>query len=140
MSRDRLHANLMLGAAGATVLYWVDYVTRGDVKSDEGPVYEAFERAFPLADGYMAGAFVASAVLLRRGRAEAVPAGIAAGSAMVFLGLMDVLFDLQHGIYRKRTPQAAVEALINVGCLTFGPYTMRRLWRSARRLDTRGGA
>ena len=132
---DDLHAGLMLGAASLVAAYWADFFTGGHVRSDSSPVYLEFERAFPVADGYMAGCLVASAVLLRRGHAAAVPSGLAAGSAMVFVGLMDVLFNLEHGMYRQRTSQMAVESLINAACLTFGPYTMVRLWRARGRLE-----
>ena len=90
---------------------------------------------FPVADGDVAGCLAASAVLLRRGHVAAVLSGLAAGSAMVFLGVMDVLFNLEHGGYRQRTSQMAVESLVNAACLSFGPYTMVRLWRARGRLE-----
>jgi len=40
--------------AGVTVLYWVVFFTSGEVHSTEEECYLAFERAFPLADGWMA--------------------------------------------------------------------------------------
>jgi hypothetical protein len=97
-------------------------------------VYTGFENAFPLADGYMTVAYVAAALLLLRGRLLAVPVGIAAGSAMVFLGAMDTLFNLEHGKYADMTPEMAVETVINVGCFAFGSITMVRLWRIRGRL------
>jgi hypothetical protein len=132
---DVLHATLMLVAALGTVAYWLAYFTAGAVQTAEDPVYLGFENAFPLADGYMAACWVAAAVLLLRRRVAAVPAAIAAGSATVFLGLMDTLFNLEHAKYAHLTPEMAVETVINVVCLTFGPYTMVRLWRARRRLE-----
>ena len=64
----------------------------------------------------------------------AVPVGIAAGSAMVFLGAMDTLFNLEHGKYADMTPEMAVETVINVVCFAFGSITMARLWRIRSRL------
>ncbi|MGE5137436.1 MAG: hypothetical protein ACM32E_31630 [Gemmatimonadota bacterium] len=116
---DDLHAGLMLGAASLVAAYWADFFTGGHVRSDSSPVYLEFEREFPVAD--VAGCLAASAVLLRRGHVAAVPAGLAAGSAMAFLGLMDVLFNLEHGMYRQRTSQIAVESLINAACLNLRP-------------------
>jgi hypothetical protein len=132
---DRVHAALMLLAALGTVAYWTAYFAAGAVQTSDDPAYVAFENAFPLADGYMTACYVVAAVLLLRARATAVPAGIAAGSAMVFLGLMDTLFNLEHGKYAAMTPEMAVETAINVGCLTLGPATMVRLWRARRRLE-----
>ena len=88
---DRVHAFLMSGFAVATVAYWVKFFTTGNVKTSDDPAYVDFEQAFPLADAYMAGAFLLAARNLQRQRPEAVPTGIAAGSAMVFLGGMDLL-------------------------------------------------
>jgi hypothetical protein len=118
-----------------TVAYWVEFFSSGRVRTSEDQAYVDFERAFPLADAYMAAAFLAGAELLRRGRPAAVPVGIAAGSAMVFLGAMDTLYNLQHGKYRSMTPEMAVEALINVASFTFGPFTMYRLWKARGRLE-----
>jgi hypothetical protein len=121
-------------AAIATVAYWVEYFTSGKVRSSADPAYVAFENAFPLADGYMAACFVLAARMLRRRRASAVAWGIAAGSAMVFLGAMDTLYNLEHGKYRERTPEMAVEAAINGAALVLGPLTMWRLWQARTRL------
>jgi hypothetical protein len=128
----------MLIAALGTIAYWITYFTAGAVQTAADPVYIGFENAFPLADGYMAACYITAASLLLRGRATAVPVGIAAGSAMVFLGLMDTLFNLEHGKYAEMTAEMAVETVINVVSLTFGPYTMIRLWRARRRLEGAG--
>ena len=132
---DLTHATLMLIVAAGTLAYWVSYFTTGNVQTSADPTYLAFENAFPLADGYMAACFVATALLLRRGSVTAVPVGIAAGSAMVFLGLMDTLYNLEHAKYAHMTAEMAIETIINVVCLTFGPFTMLRLWRARSRLE-----
>ena len=132
--RDRVHAILMMLAAAGTVAYWVSYFASGAVRTASDPVYVGFEDAFPLADAYMSAAFVASAILLLRGRALAVPFGIVAGGAMVFLGCMDVLFNLEHAKYRAMTAEMSVEAAINLACFFFGPFTVVRLWRIRGRL------
>ena len=135
---DRIHASLMVVAAAGTVAYWVAYFAAGAVQTSADPAYVAFENAFPLADAYMAACWMAAALLLLRRRLAAVPVGIAAGSAMVFLGLMDTLFNLEHGKYATMTGEMAVETAINVGCLTFGPVTMIRLWNARGRFETDG--
>lgn len=131
---DLIHALLMLAAALGTAAYWAVYFGAGAVQTADDPVYLGFERAFPLADAYMAACYVAAALLLLRGRPAAVAFGIAAGSAMVFLGLMDVLYNLEHRKYAAMTPAMVVETLINVACVSLGPFTMARLWRARGRL------
>jgi hypothetical protein len=134
---DRVHAALMRVVAAGTIAYWVAYLGYGAVQTGTDPGYVAFENAFPVADTYMAVAYLVAARLLVRGRMAAVPIGIAAGSAMVFLGLMDTLYNLEHGQYAIRTPEMATETAINVVCLVFGPWTMVRLWGARRRLADR---
>ena len=132
-------ALLVLAAAG-TVAYWLAFFGAGDaLHADESDVYVTFEQAFPAADMWMASAAAASVVGLRLGRSWAVPAGIAAGSALVFLGLLDVLFDLEQGLYARRSGAMAVEVVINVFCLLLGPFVMRWFWRHRRRLDPPAG-
>jgi hypothetical protein len=132
---DHVHAAAMIVMALGTIAYWIGYFVSGTVQTASDPAYLGFENAFPAADAYMAVCWLLAGGLLWRGRAAAVPIGIAAGSAMVFLGLMDALFNLQHGKYAGMTGEMALETAINVVCLTFGPLTMARLWRSRRRLD-----
>lgn len=132
---DRLHAAAMTTAAIVTMSYWVDYFAKGHVRSSEEPSYVAFENAFPLADLYMAACFLVSARQLRRGKAAAVATGIAGGSAMVFLGAMDTLWNIQHRNYRRLTPEMRLESAINLTCFVFGPLTMVRLWRRRPALD-----
>lgn len=125
---------MMRLVALATVGYWVEFFTSGKVRTSEETAYVDFERAFVLADGYMAAAFLLAARRLSRGRPEAVPAAIAAGSAMTFLGCMDLLYNLQHRKFADRTPEMMVETGIVAVSLTFGPATMVRMWRARHRL------
>jgi len=47
-----------------TTLYWIDFFTSGDVHVRDDAVYLAFERAFPLADAWMAACSLLGAPLL----------------------------------------------------------------------------
>lgn len=125
----------MVVVAVGTVTFWVGWFAFEAVHTAEDAVYLGFENAFPAADAYMTACFLVAAALLRRGRVAAVPWGIAAGSAMMFLGLMDTLFNLEHGKYAAMTGEMLIETAINVVCLAFGPFTMVRLWRARRRLE-----
>ncbi|MDJ0962191.1 MAG: hypothetical protein QNJ88_16175 [Acidimicrobiia bacterium] len=131
---DRIHAGAMAIAAALTAAYWIDWFTKGRVQSADDPEYVAFEESFPLADGYMAVLYVAAARELWKQRPAAVPLGIAAGSANVFLALMDLLFDLRRGNLRESTPEMQIEKAIIGASLVFGPLTAIRLWRARSRL------
>jgi len=132
---DRVHSWVLQAGAGAIVAYWVEFYTSGRVRTSEDGDYVAFERAFLLADGYLAVSALLAARLLSRGRAEAVGAGIAAGSGAVFLGLMDLKYNVQQGNFALRTPAVRLEKAIVVATLGLGTFTMLRLWSIRHRLQ-----
>ncbi len=84
------------------VAYWTIWFTnRSWVESDTTEAYVAFENAFPLADAWLGLACVLAFVALGRRAPRALLWLIAAGSAGMYLFCMDVLYDLQNGIYGK---------------------------------------
>lgn len=133
----RTLGTLLIVAGVGTILYWLEFFTSGTVQASTEPCYLVFERAFPAADAWTAVAAIVAGVALWRRRAHAVLFGIAAGSGFVFLGLMDVLYNLEHGMYAVHTPEMASETLINVVCLTLGPSAMGYCWLRRRVLDPR---
>lgn len=131
---DRVHSWVLRAGAGAIVAYWVEFFTSGRVRTSEDEAYLAFERAFLLADGYLAACALVAARLLASGRTEAVGVGIAAGSAATFLGLMDLKYNLQQGNFANFTPATKLEAAIVASTLGLGTFTMLRLWKVCHRL------
>ena len=121
-------------AAALDLLYWLLFFTSGAVQSSHDPVYLGFESAFPAADAWLGLTAIACAEGLRRRRAWAVLFGIAAGSAFVYLGLMDTLYNLEHGMYAHLTAEILAEVAINVTCVAFGPFLMAYVWRHRRAL------
>ena len=84
----------------------------------------------------MAIACLAAAEGLRRNREWALLWGIAAGSAVVFLGCMDVLYDLENDMYAAMTPAEIGEAVINAWCVLVGPALLAYFWRERGRLGS----
>jgi len=111
-------SGLLLFAFFATVAYWVVFFTSGDVQVRSDEVYLAFERAFPLADAWMALCALAGAVGLWQRRAWGFLFGLLAASSAIFLGLLDVLFNRNQGIYALGGMETALEIAINL--LTLG--------------------
>jgi hypothetical protein len=134
---SRILAVMLLVAGVGTFAYWLAFFSSGIVQATSEPCYLVFERAFPAADAWTAGAAILAGVALLRRRPPAVLFGIAAGSGSIFLGLMDVLYNLEHGMYALRSAEMGYEALINVLCLTLGPATMLYVWRWRVTLDPR---
>lgn len=131
---DRVNAAATALATSAMIGYWVNFFTTGTVRTSEDPCWEDFERAFPLADAYLAVTTLAAARQMWRGRASAVGLGIAGGSAAVYVGLMDILYNIQHGKYADRTPQMVFEVFFNIAAPTLGVISMVRMWRGRHRL------
>ena len=125
---------LLSVSAVATVVYWAIFFTSGEVHSTEEACYLAFERAFPAADGWLAAACAVAAAGLGRRREWAVLWGVAAGSAMVYLGCMDVLYNLENGMYARLNAPMAGEVVINLWCLSVGPFLLAYFWSHRRSL------
>ena len=123
-------------SAVVTLLYWATFFTSGDVQSSEAECYLAFERAFPAADLWLAAACLAAAEGLRRRRDWAVLFGIAAGSAALYLGCMDVLYNLENGMYAVWSAPMVGEIVINLFCLAFGPFLLVWFWKNRRGLES----
>ena len=121
----------------ATVVYWVIWlgVDRDILASAHTESYYAFENAFPLADGFWVACGALAFVALLRRRASALLWCIAAGTTSIYLGLLDVLFDLQNGIYRSPDHGAvAVELAINGLTLSMGAVVLGWAWAKRREL------
>lgn len=125
----------MLFAVSSTIAYWVVWfgVDRDILAAAHTPSYYAFETAFPLADAWLVFAGIAGASALLRRRASTLLWSLIGGSASVYLGLLDVLFDLQNGIYASPDLGAvAVEVLINVLTIALGAVIIVWAWRQRR--------
>jgi hypothetical protein len=127
---------LLWFGAVATFAYWIVWfgVDRSWLATADTPAYYTFENAFPIADGWMAVTGALGAVALQRRRPSALLWMLLAGSASLYLAAMDVLFDLENGIYRASSSaggvaNVAVELFINVGCLAGGVAIIVFAWR-----------
>jgi hypothetical protein len=119
---------MLVAAIALDVLYWtLWFTTRSTVASDTRAAYVEFENAFPLADAWLGVACLAAVVTLRRRSPMALFWLIAAGGAGLYLFGMDVLYDLENGIYAKGSG-GVVEAVINLVTLAFSMIALRWAW------------
>ena len=126
-------AYLVVAAVGTTA-YWIVFFTSGAVQVQRDAAYLAFEKAFPLADGWMAACAALAAVGLWRGCPWGLLFGLLAGSSLVFLGCMDVLWNLNAGSYVIASGAMTAEIVINFFCLAGGLLLILYLWRHRRSL------
>ncbi len=129
---------IMLFAALLTIAYWVVWfgVDRNLLASSHAAAYYTFENAFPAADGWLTLTLLLGAFGLARRRPWALLWGLLAGGAGVDLGGMDVLFDIENGIYLvpKGGDPSAVAIEITINALTFllSAVVLSYLWRHRR--------
>ena len=127
-------AALMLLTAVGTLLFWIAFFAdleaqRAGALASRNDAWFAWELSFPLADLWMAATAILGAVGLWRMRPTGLLFGLVSGGAMVFLGLMDVVFFLENGLYLPVTGEIAVELLIHVWTVAFGLWAIATIWR-----------
>ena len=124
----RAIAALLVTASVLIALYWLAWLLhRSLVASATTVPYVQFENAFPLADGWLMLCLLAGAFCLLTHRRAAVLWLIGAGGAGLYLFAMDVLYDLQHGIWAKGA-NGVIELIINVATLVLSLFVLRWTW------------
>lgn len=118
----------------AMIAYWSIwfFVDRSWLANLDTPSYFVFENAFPAADGWLTVACGFGAWALAKRRQSGLFWLLAGGSASIYLGLMDVLFDLENGVYRSPKGDwgaTATEIAINLYALGVGAWALRYGWR-----------
>ncbi len=121
-------AGLLLAAVLLIAGYWLAWlVHRPLVATETGAAYTQFEDAFPLADAWLALCLVAGSFCLWTGRRAALFWLLAGGGAGLYLCAMDVLYDLQHGVWGKGA-NGVMELIINVITLVLSLLVLRWTW------------
>ncbi|MDP9101672.1 MAG: hypothetical protein M3N21_05945 [Actinomycetota bacterium] len=126
----------MLGAAVAVDAgYWAAwYGHRSWVATGTGSAYVEFENAFLLADTWLALSCLLAWRSLRLRRPAALLWLLVAGGAGLYLLAMDVLYDLQHGIY-TRGSGGLVELAVNALTLVFSVSALDWAWSHRAQLS-----
>jgi hypothetical protein len=127
----------------AIAAFWLIWygVDRDILAAAHTEVYYGFENAFPMADSFMALCAAAVVWSLWQRRAVSFFWCIAGGSMSVYLGALDVLFDLENGIYATRDNLGGVitEILINLLTLLLGAILLVWAWKQRRALAALDG-
>ena len=118
--RRKLIASLEIVTAVGLVLFWVAFFTVGLAPENAPACYFAFEHSFPLPDGLLAALLLAAGILLTKNSPWGLKLSLAAGGALVFLGMLDFSFNVQNGVYLTSTIDLVLNAFINIWCVGFG--------------------
>jgi hypothetical protein len=121
---DFLLGLTLLVTAVVTVAYWVDFFFSGTVQAVQDEAYLRFERAFPVADAWVAVCSVVAAVGLFTRSDYGTLFGLLAAGALVFLGLIDLTYNLENGMFRllPGSVQMWVETVIIAWSLALGGF------------------
>ena len=110
------------------IAYWSIWFTHRDwLASEHTQAYYDFENAFPLADLWLGLACLLALIALHRQRPAALLWLISAGSAALYLGCMDLLYDLEHDIFGSGAG-GAIEATIVALTWVFALTVLRWTW------------
>lgn len=126
-------AVMELAVAFGIMAFWVAFFSTDMVNIEDSrlkEIYIAFESAFPIADFYLAVMLVIGGLGLLKKRFYGTVFSIMAGASLIFLGLLDVSFNTQQGIYFLGVEEAVMNVFINSLCIGFGFYLVRSVWKS----------
>ena len=125
----RVVQGLLVGAIVLDIAYWsVWFTDRRLIASENTRAYYEFENAFPLADAWLGVACLLAWWTLTTRRPSALFWLLCAGSAGVYLFCMDLLYDLENGIFTSGSG-GVVEAVIVAVTGVFSVTILTWTWR-----------
>ncbi len=127
-------AVILIIFAALTVAFWLEFYTSGTVAVSDDRAYIEHEQSFTVADVYMSLCAIIGAIGIIRQRPWGLLFGLLAGSAIIFLGLMDTLYAIQQGFFTEFSHAFVENLIISTACLTLGPFTIIYIWRNRRHL------
>lgn len=111
---------LQIATGAGLILFWILFFTVGLAPKNAPDCYHAFERAFPVPDIILSAALIVSAVLLKTHHPSGAAAAHACGGALMFLGTLDITFNLQNMFKLQSNKERFFSAFINLWCVGFG--------------------
>jgi len=113
-------AILELLTAVGLILFWILFFTVGMAPKNPPPGYLAYEHSFPVPDGLLSVLLLVAGIMLLLNNPLGVNLSLIAAGALLFLGVLDISFNLQNGIYKISTGDLISNAFINLWCVGFG--------------------
>ena len=109
--------------------FWIYFFIFENKKPNQREGYLEYERSFPLADlGWAVPCLILAAVGLIMDEKFGIFFSITGGSALVFLGLLDISHNLQYGGYRGEKFEVILNLVVNLFCIISGPIFMIYGW------------
>jgi hypothetical protein len=128
-------AILEIGTALGLIGFWLAFFTVGLAPARPPVGYVQFEHSFPVPDLLVAGLFLVAGRCLLDVRAERRRLGrslsLVCAGALMFLGALDISFNVQNGMYSISLQDTLLAVAINAWCVGFGAALMFRCSRSS---------
>lgn len=121
------------------VTYWIMWFTVPQFIQSRMPdapdyaTYIAFEQAFPLEDGYVAVAALIGVIGLWQMKTWGFLSMLLGSGGVLFLGLMDLLYDLEHQMFIPFNAGSIIELLIVIFFLLLGSIVTTLLWKHRKK-------
>jgi hypothetical protein len=114
------------------VLFWIGFFTIGLAPDNPPAGYFAYEHSFPVPDIILAMVLIAGGILNMTGGAHGTTLLVAGGGALVFLGILDISFNFQNGMYSISVMDMILNAFINLWCVIFGALIVVKMMKVSR--------
>ncbi|MFW9823491.1 MAG: hypothetical protein ACFFE4_11175 [Candidatus Thorarchaeota archaeon] len=102
--------------------FWIYFFIAENKKLDQREGYLEFERSFPLPDlGWAVPCLILGAFGILMNQKFGIFFTIAAGSALIFLGLLDISHNLQYKGYSGDKFDTLLNLIVNLVCIICGP-------------------
>lgn len=124
----------------AIAAYWFFWFAVPGVVQARAPadpdyaVYMGYELAFPLPDAFVAGAALVGVIGLWKMKDWGFFSMLLAAGGALFLGLEDLLFDLENNMFLPFDGAAVIELAIVLVILSLGPTMTVLLWKHRHEL------
>ena len=118
---------LSIITAVGLILFWIGFFTIGLAPKNPPAGYFVYEHSFPVPDIILAVVLIAGSVLNMTGGTHGNTLLVASGGALVFLGILDMSFNFQNGMYKTSVLDMILNAFINLWCVIFGALIVVRM-------------
>jgi hypothetical protein len=129
----KFSAVMELAIAVGIISFWIVFFSADLVNIDDPhleEIYMAFESAFPVADISLSIVLIIGGIGLLKKVSFGFLFSLLGGASLIFLGLLDVSFNTQHGIYLLGTGEAILNIFINSLCLGGGIFIIVTIWKN----------
>ena len=126
-TKNKIIAILEIITASGIFLFWIGFFTVGLAPEKPPEGYFVYEHSFPLPDAVLAITLFISGILVLKKDKWGRVLSLAAGGALIFLGLVDMSFNYQSGLYLISRIDLVTNLFINLWCVIFGVAIILRL-------------